>query len=90
MIEIAFPAALMSGLKAWLASALGADLVTGMMAGMVIGKLGPVVAVLLGVALLGWLVRQSLVKRVPLDGPLPETRVTDDLFVRERDRPPRL
>ena len=45
---------------------------------------GPVIVVILGLAMLGWLMRKVLFKQVPLDLALPEMRVPGDQLVRER------
>lgn len=61
--------------------------------------LGPVIVVVLGLLMLGWLMRQVFFKRVPLDATPADARAAGDHLVRERfhprasdllPRPPRL
>ena len=48
---------------------------------------GPAIVLVLGLVMLGWLMRKLLFKQVPLDLTLPETRVPGDQLVRERFHP---
>ena len=48
---------------------------------------GPAIVLVLGLVMLGWLMRKLLFKQVPLDLTLPEMRVPGDQLVRERFHP---
>lgn len=55
--------------------------------GSILLTLGPILAVALGLLILGWLLWRALMKPVPLDLHLPATRVPGDQLTDERFRP---
>ncbi|MCC7370342.1 MAG: hypothetical protein IT306_18095 [Chloroflexi bacterium] len=55
--------------------------------GSLLATAGPILAVVMGLLILGWLVWRALMKPVPMDVHLPETRVPGDQLTRERFRP---
>lgn len=70
--------------------ATGAGLATGVTLaklGPILAVAGPMLAVAMGLLILGWLLWRALMKPVPMDLHLPETRVPGDQLTRERFRP---